>query len=61
MAAHIDFSFCGWQDSTGTGHLHMYPHRYAHPKTRWVEDYKIDLSTRETALIDYYRIVNRKK
>lgn len=39
-----------------TGTIHLYFHRSAHPKTKWIEDYKIDLSTHQTAMSDYRRI-----
>jgi len=44
----------------GSGHLHMYPHRYAHPKTQWIQNYKIDLSSQEIAIADYQRIIKRE-
>lgn len=39
-----------------TGTIHLYFHRSAHPKTEWIEDYKIDLSTHQTSMRDYRRI-----
>lgn len=42
------------------GTLHFYPHRKAHPKTRWTEDYRLDLSDPRRALADYRRIVSRR-
>lgn len=40
-----------------TGTLHFYPHRRAHPKTDWVEAYRIDLTSPRRALRDYRRVV----
>lgn len=36
-----------------TATVHIYPHRSAHPKTRWIDAFKINLSTPETAIADY--------